>query len=96
MLEAEFALIREAIEHLRAGSDLGFGSMADPEAWLACLAVPGSALSPTELLDSVSLMDAATSVRLTFKDTREKYPRLTEHSAALGDFRSLSAAIRRS
>ena len=96
MLEAEFVLIREAIEYLRAGSDLGFGSMADPEAWLACLAVPGSALSPTELLDSVSLMDAAASVRLTFKDTLEKYPRLTEHATALGDFRSLSAAIRRS
>jgi DNA mismatch repair protein MutS2 len=94
-LQAEFALIREAIEYLRAGSDLGFGSMADPEKWLGRLAVPGSVLAPAELLDCVSLMETATGLGLTFRDGREKYPRLTEHAAALGDFRSLSSAIRR-
>ncbi len=41
-LEAEFSLVREAMAYLRAGSDLGFGSLADPEAWLARLPVPGS------------------------------------------------------
>ena len=33
-LDAEFALVREAVEYLRGGSELGFGSLADPEAWL--------------------------------------------------------------
>jgi len=94
-LNAEFTLIREVTEYLRAGSDVGFGSMADPEKWLVRLAVPGSVLSSAELLDSVSLMETASAVRLTFKDAREKYPRLTERSQALADFRSLSAAIRR-
>ena len=40
-LDAEFALIREAVAYLRAGSELGFGSLADPEQWLARLGVPG-------------------------------------------------------
>ena len=44
-LDAEFALVREAIAYLRAGSELGFGSLADPEAWLARLGMPGSVLS---------------------------------------------------
>jgi hypothetical protein len=32
-LDAEFVLVREAVAYLRAGSELGFGSLADPEAW---------------------------------------------------------------
>jgi DNA mismatch repair protein MutS2 len=94
-LENEFVLIREAIEYLRAGADFGFGSMADPEKWLARLAVPGSILAPAELLETVSLMETAQSVRLTFKDGGEKYPSLAERAAALSDFRSLSSAILR-
>jgi len=94
-LNAEFTLIREAISYLRAGSELGFGSMADPEKWLARLAVPGSVLAPAELLDSVSLMETANAVRQTFKGESEKFPRLAERAAALMDLRSLSAAIRR-
>ena len=34
-LDVEFALVREAVAYLRAGSELGFGSLADPEPWLA-------------------------------------------------------------
>jgi len=29
-LDIEFALVREAVAYLRAGSELGFGSLADP------------------------------------------------------------------
>ena len=94
-LNAEFALIREAIAYLRAGSELGFGSMADPEKWLVRLAVPGSILAPAELLDAVSLMETALGIRQTFKGEGEKYPRLSDRAAAFVDFRSLSAAIRR-
>ena len=39
-LDAEFELVREAIAYLRAGSELGFGSLADPDAWLARLGMP--------------------------------------------------------
>ena len=94
-LEVEFLRIGEAVAYLRAGSELGFGSLADPEGWLGRLAVPGSVLSPVELLEAVSLMETAAGVRLTFKDSREHYPRLAECSAALSDFRSLASAIRR-
>src|SRR5208282_4914715 len=58
-LTAEFDLIREAVAYLRAGSELGFGSLADPEGWLERLVVPSSVLSPAELLDAASLMDTA-------------------------------------
>ena len=94
-LDAEFALVRETVAYLRAGSELGFGSLADPETWLARLLIPGSVFSSVELLDAASLMDAAHGVRQTFKSDAAKYPRLAERAAALSDFRQLSTAIRR-
>ena len=88
--------MREAIAYLRAGSELGFGSLADPAAWLARLAVPGSVLTIAELLDAVSLMETVGGVRQTFAASdAAKYPRLAERAAALADFRHLSTAIRR-
>ena len=94
-LEAEFELVREAIAYLRAGSELGFGSLADPDAWLARLGMPGSVLLPAELLDVASLGENADAVRQTFKSEAAKYPRLAERAAALADFRPLLTAIRR-
>ena len=94
-LGTEFELVREAIAYLRAGSELGFGSLADPAAWLARLLVPGTVLTIAELLDAVSLMETVGGVRQTFRGGGEKYPRLAERAAALADFRQLSAAIRR-
>jgi DNA mismatch repair protein MutS2 len=94
-LDAEFALVREGVAYLRAGSDLGFGSLADPDLWLARLVIPASVLSAAELLDVASLAETAGSIRLTFKSEAAKYPRLAERAAALPDFRHLSTAIRR-
>src|SRR5579862_2844419 len=93
-LDVEFALLREAVAYLRAGSELGFGSLADPDPWLARLIVPGSILVTGELLDVASLMDTAHAVKQTFKEDASKYPRLSERAAALVDFRHLSTAIR--
>jgi DNA mismatch repair protein MutS2 len=93
-LDAEFALVREGVAYFRTGSEFGFGSLADPEAWLARLVIPGSILVPAELLDIASLMDTAQAVRQAFKGEAAKYPKLTEVAAALADFRHLSTAIR--
>lgn len=94
VLTAEFELISEAVAYLRAGSELGFGALADPAAWLARLVVPGSVLSSAQLLDAASLMETATGVRQTFKGETAKYPRLGARAASLSDFRQLSSAIR--
>jgi DNA mismatch repair protein MutS2 len=94
-LGAEFELVREAIAYLRAGLELGFGSLADPAAWLARLVVPGSVLTIAELLDSVSLMEMTSGVRQTFRSDAAKYPRIAGRAAALADFRHLSTAIHR-
>lgn len=94
-LDTEFALVREAISYVRGGSEMGFGSLADPETWLARLVVPGSVLIPTELLDVVTLAETVAAVTQTFKSETAKYPRLAERAAALSDFRALSLAIRR-
>jgi DNA mismatch repair protein MutS2 len=94
-LDTEFSLVREAIAYLRGGSALGFGSLADPETWLARLAVPASVLIPAELLDVVTLAETVVAVSQTFKGETTKYPRLAEQAAALSDFRALSLAIRR-
>jgi len=93
-LDSEFALIREAVSYLRAGSDLGFGSLADPENWLHRLAIPASVLSAAELLDVASLGDTVASLHLTFKGESAKYPRLAERTSSFPDFRHLSTAIR--
>lgn len=94
-LNAEFELAREAVAYLRAGSELGFGSLADPEQWLARLSVPASVLSIAELLDVASLAETVHGVRQAFKSDAAKYPRLAERAAALADLRHLSTAIRR-
>ena len=49
-LGAEFALVGEAMAFLRGGAELGFGSLVDPEGWLARLGIPGSVLPSAELL----------------------------------------------
>ena len=94
-LEAEFVLVREAMAYLRAGHDLGFGSLADPQGWLPRLEVPGSSLSSPELLDAASLLDTVAGLKQTFREESAKYPRLAARAAALADFRSTAAAIRR-
>ena len=94
-LTAQFDLIREAVEYLRAGSELGFGSLADPEGWLARLGIPASVLSAAELLDAASLLDTATNLRLTFRGAADKFPKLAERAAAVADLRFLASAIRK-
>jgi DNA mismatch repair protein MutS2 len=94
-LSAEFALVNEAMGYLRAGSELGFGSLADPETWLPRLGILESVLSSADLLGASSLMEAASAVRQTFKEDAARHPLLSERAAALADFRHLSTAIRR-
>jgi DNA mismatch repair protein MutS2 len=94
-LHVEFELVREAIVYLRAGLELGFGALADPDAWLARLAVPATVLAPEEFLDVASLAESATAAKQTLKVEAAKYPRLSDLAAATADFRPLLAAIRR-
>lgn len=95
-LNAEFALVREAAAYLRAGSELGFGSLADPDDWLGRLAIPTLMLSSSELLDACSLMETTAGIRQTFKgDAANKSPLLAGLASNLADLRHLSAAIRR-
>ena len=94
-LEREFSAIAEAIGYLRSGEELGFGALADPEAWLERLALPGVMLAPAELLDAASLIDTVTSLREIFRDASAKFPLLTERARSLADLRFLAAAIRR-
>jgi len=94
-LRSEFALVRETASYLRAGSDLGFGSLADPEVWLGRLAIPTLVLSSAEMLDACSLMETVADVRQTFKGESGKFPLLAEKASLLPDLRHLSTAIRR-
>ena len=94
-LNDEFTLIREAVAYLRPGAELGFGSLADPEQWLARLGVPASVLSSAELLDVATLMDTVNAVRQSFKSEAANYPSLAERAASFADFRHLLTAIRR-
>jgi len=94
-LEREFAAIAEAVDYLRAGSELGFGALADPQPWLARFDKPGAVLVPSELLDVASLIDTAALLGEIFRDTAGKFPLLTERVRSLADFRSLGTAIRR-
>ena len=94
-LENVFALIREAREWLRAGRELGFGGLADPEAWLEKITGPGAMLEPREFLEAASLLETAAWLRQQFREDAVKFPLLAARAASLADFRELLAAIRR-
>lgn len=94
-LESGFALIREAREWLRAGHELGFGALADPQGWLARIEGPGAVLDPGELLDAASLLETASWLRQQFREEAAKFPLLAARAASVGDFREVHAAIRR-
>src|ERR1019366_1089965 len=106
-LDAAFALIAEAIGYQRDGGEMGFGSLADPERWLAELESPASVLAPPMLLDAASLADTAAWLRENFHSgSRDssgnaphnpagKFPLLAARAAAVADLRPLAAAIRR-
>ena len=94
-LESAFALIREAAEWLRAGRELGFGALVDPQSWLDRIEGPGMALEPGEFLDAASLLETAGWLRQQFHEEAAKFPLLAAKAASLGDFRDVHAAIRR-
>jgi DNA mismatch repair protein MutS2 len=94
-LESAFAAIREAREWLRAGRELGFGALADPQGWLERIEGAGAVLEPAEFRDVTSLLETAAWLRQQFREEAAKFPLLAAHAAILGDFRDLHAAIRR-
>src|ERR1700675_2027380 len=67
-LDAAFALIAEAIAYQRDGAEMGFGSLADPERWLAELESPASVLAPAMLIDAATLADTAAWLRESFRE----------------------------
>jgi len=93
-LGSEFALIAESIAYLRAGSDLGFGALPDPEAWLQKLEAPGVVLTAAQLLDAAALADTAEWVRQDFRASAEKSPLLAARAGSLADLRPLRREIR--
>ncbi len=102
-LDAAFALIAEAVSYLVDGSEMGFGSLADPGRWLAELEAPVAVLTPPMLLDAASLADTAAMLRDTFREsartqsgpTARQFPLLSARASSVADLRPLAAAIRR-
>jgi DNA mismatch repair protein MutS2 len=95
VLESAFAFIREAREWLRAGRELGFGALADPQGWLEKLEGPEMVLEPGEFLDAASLLETSGWLRQQFREEAAKFPLLAARAEALSDFRDVHAAIRR-
>jgi DNA mismatch repair protein MutS2 len=94
-LESAFALIREAAEWLRAGRELGFGALADPQGWLERIEGPGMTLEAGEFLDAASLLETAGWLRQQFREEAVKFPLLAARAASVADFRDVHGAIRR-
>src|SRR5713226_429117 len=94
-LDSAFTLIREAAEWLRAGRELGFGALADPQVWLERIEGPGMVLEPGEFLDAASLLETAGWLRQQFREEAMKFSLLAARAAALGDFQDVLTAIRR-
>ena len=94
-LRGEFALIREAREWLRSGSELGFGGLADPERWLEKIEGIGVVLEAMELLEASSLLETAGWLRGQFRPEAAKFPLLSARAGSVGDFREALTAIRR-
>ena len=102
-LESVFALIAEAIAYSADGSEMGFGSLADPERWLAELEAPVAVLTPAMLLDAVTLADTAAMLRDSFREparagsasAARQFPLLSARAASIADLRPLAVAVRR-
>ena len=100
-LDAVFALIAEAIAYRRDGGEMGFGSLADPERWLAELESPATVLAPAMLIDAATLADTAAWLRESFRDNSRsvpnpgKYSLLASRTSAIADLRFLAVVIRR-
>jgi DNA mismatch repair protein MutS2 len=94
-LEEQFTLIREAREWLRAGGELGFGGLADPQGWLEKIEGPGIVLEAKEILEAASLLETAGWLRGQFREEAAKFPLLIARVGTLGDFREPLMAIRR-
>jgi DNA mismatch repair protein MutS2 len=94
-LESAFALIREARESLRGGGELGFGGLADPQAWLEKIEGPGIVLDAKEILEAASLLETAGWLRGQFREDAAKFPLLATRVASLADFRETLTAMRR-
>jgi DNA mismatch repair protein MutS2 len=94
-LKAVFNLIREAREWLRAGSELGFGGLADPEEWLEKIGAPGAVLEAKEFLDAASLLETSGWLRLQFREAKAEFPLLAARTDSVAEFKDALAAIRR-
>jgi DNA mismatch repair protein MutS2 len=102
-LEAAFALIAEAIAYLADGSEMGFGSLADPARWLVELEAPVAILTPPMLLDAASLADTAAMLHDTFRENARtdsgpaarQFPLLSARASSVADLRPLAVEIRR-
>src|ERR1700732_778220 len=86
-LEAAFALIREAREWLRGGGELGFGGVADPQAWGEKIEGAGIVLEDKVFLGGASLLETVAWLRGQFREGAAKFPLLSASVASLGDFR---------
>jgi DNA mismatch repair protein MutS2 len=93
-LNVEFALVREAKGYLRGGSELGFGSLRDPNEWLPRLAIPTSVLEPADFLNACTLIDSVEMARASLKEVKDNFPLLAAKAAALADQKWLAKAIR--
>jgi DNA mismatch repair protein MutS2 len=102
-LEASFALIAEGIAYSGDGSEMGFGSLADPARWLAEIEAPVAVLTPAMLLDAATLADTAAALRDTSREnagagsgsTARQFPLLSARAGSVADLRPLAVAIRR-
>jgi DNA mismatch repair protein MutS2 len=94
-LDSVFALIAEAIAYRYDGSEMGFGSVADPDAWIKELESSAAMLTPAQLLTVASLADTVASLRESFRNTSAKFSLLSARAGAVADLRHLALAIRR-
>jgi DNA mismatch repair protein MutS2 len=101
-LEAAFALIAEGVTFFADGSEMGFGSLADPARWLVELEAPVAVLEPPMLLDAATLVDTAAMLRDSFRESgragsapaARQFPLLSTRAGSIADLRSLAVAIR--
>jgi DNA mismatch repair protein MutS2 len=93
---ASFALVREARDWLRAGGELGFGALADPQSWLERIEGPGMVLEAREFLDAATLLEICGWLRQQFREEEAKFPLLAARAGALSDFKDTLSIIRSS
>ncbi len=93
-IRRQLRLVSDTARYLGGRSGFGLAGLADPSEALRLLRIENAALSPTQILDLIALIEVGQDVRASVLGERRQYPHLAAFVAELPDLRHLLRHLR--